>query len=323
MASTGREASGTALRDRALVALVRAGTRLCDALGIDRSLALARAFGRAWAALQGPRTRRVREALAAAFPAASRADGRRWTREVFAHLASGFVELLLLRGRHREALLARVDVAGLEHATALGRGGALVVTAHLGNWELACAKIASRGFPLTVVYRGLRRPALDELLVDLRARGGCEPGGTVVEQIRMGPSAGVRVVRALEAGRFVIVLLDQNADREEGVFVPFFGREACTRSAPVALAMARGTPVLTAFVRRDAATGRHRLEVGPAALQERAEGGEAQGSEALTRNVARLTHAIEEAIRKDPAQWIWVHRRWRTRPVGGVEGAGG
>ena len=82
------------------------------------------------------------------------------TREVFVHLAQGLVELLLLRGARRAELLARVEISGLEHIAAASRatpsGGVLVVTAHLGNWELACAKVAALGFPVSVVYRGLR-----------------------------------------------------------------------------------------------------------------------------------------------------------------------
>ncbi|MBY0397945.1 MAG: lysophospholipid acyltransferase family protein, partial [Thermoleophilia bacterium] len=277
---------------------------------------------RGWVAVGGPGTRRVRAALARALPERSAGEHARLTREVFVNLAQGLVELLVLRGPQRGKLLERVEVVGLEHVRAAEAAtlhrGFLVVTAHLGNWELACAKVAAMGYPVSVVYRGLRSPVLDEALFALRARAGEEPGGVPAEQIRMG-RAGLPVVRALRAGRKVIVLLDQNADREEGVFVPFFDELACTRSGPIALAALQGVPVLPAFIRREAGGGRHRLEIlPPLALEASA----AEDAAALRRNVARVTAVIEEAIRREPGQWIWLHRRWRTRPRPGdpVEG---
>lgn len=315
------ERAGRRLGELALGGLLEGLTALCGRVSIDRCLALARGTGRVWVALAGPRTRCVRAALALSLPEASDSERERMVREVFEHLACGLVELLLLRGRQRAALLARVELAGIEHVEAAARatpsGGVLVVTAHLGNWELACAKVAALGFPVSVVYRGLGNAVLDRALVELRGRAGREPGGVPVEQIRMGPGAGRALVRAFEAGRRVLVLLDQNADRDEGVFVPFFGRPACTRSGPVALARARGVPIVPAFIRRCDAGRRHCIGIEPA-LAAPAEP-LASGDEAalVGRQVAAATGAIEAAIRRSPGQWIWLHRRWRTRPLPG------
>ena len=282
-------------------------------------------------ALRGPRVARVREALAQALPEKDARARERIAREVFVSLYHGLVELLALRagGRLRAELLARVEVDGLEHVAAAARtsasGGVLVVTAHLGNWELACAKVAALGEPVAVVYRELASPVLDRAVHALRARAGGDedgPGGVPVVQIARG-RAGIAAVRALEAGRRLLVLLDQNAGREEGVFVPFFGRLASTRSAPIALALERGIPVVPAFIFREAGGRRHRLEIQPALALERAE---ASDSAALERDVACVTRAIEAAVRRAPEQWIWVHRRWRTRPrpaqAQGGEGSG-
>lgn len=298
-------------------------TWLAERVAIERSLAAAAAFGRAWTRVGGPRTRRVEEALARAMPERSPAERARLAREVFVHLAQSLVELVLLRGRRRAELLARVEVVGLEHLAAAARAtpsrGVLVVSAHLGNWELACAKVAALGLPLSVVYRELRDPFLDRALFALRARAGREAGGVPVEQIKLG-RAGLPVLRALEAGRHVLVLLDQNARREAGVFVPFFGEMACTRSGPVALAALRGHPIVTAFIHREADGRTHRVEIQPALPLEP---GAAEDEEVLRRNVARVTAAIEEAIRAWPGQWTWTHRRWRTRPPPADGGAPG
>ncbi len=315
--STGREASERSLRSRLLSGLIDGLTWIVERIPLSASAALARGFGRGWAALSAPRTGRVRAQLATAFPTHSPRDHEAWTRGVFEHLAQGLVELLALRGARAAALLDQVEVEGLEHLRAAEaqteRGGVLVVTAHLGNWELACAKVAALGIPVSVVYRGLREPALDQVLLDLRGRTIGEKGAgdaSSVQQIRMG-HAGLPVVRALESGRKVITLLDQDAKREEGVFVSFFGRLASTRSGPVELAMARNVPIVPAFIRRGANGQGHRVEIGPAIpLVSNA----ADPAQAIRANVQRVTEAIEAAIRAEPSQWIWTHRRWRTQP---------
>lgn len=311
------EGAGTSGGIALFTGLLAGLTWLCERVSIDRSLAFAAAFGRLWVFVGGPRTRRVRAALAVALPERTPRERAQLACEVFVHFAQGLVELLLLRGRQRDALLERVEVSGLEHLAAASRatasGGVLVVMAHLGNWELACAKAAALGIPMSAVHHGPRGAwpsVLGEALHALRGRAGSEPGGSPVEQIQMG-RAGLPFVRALEAGRKLVVLLDQNADREEGVFVDFFGRPACTRSGPIALAALRGVPVVPAFIRREHGGRSHRLEIQPPFALE---AGAASDDEALRRCVQRVTQAIEEAIRREPGQWIWTHRRWRTRP---------
>jgi KDO2-lipid IV(A) lauroyltransferase len=237
-------------------------------------------------------------------------------RDVFIHLGRGLAELVLLRGRQRAALLERICVEGLENLEKAERqtlsGGVLIVTAHLGNWELACAKAAALGIPISVVYRGLHQPAFDRAMLGLRELA-LETSGEqpMIEQIPMG-RAGIPVIRALEAGRKVVVLLDQDARREEGVFVSFFGHTASTRYGPLVLAAGRGVPLLMVFVRRDPDGRTHRLRFHPA-LQ--LESGPSDDQEVLRRNVQRVTAVIEKEIRASPGQWIWTHRRWRTQPA--------
>ncbi len=308
------------LGHRALFVLLAVLTFVFERLPIDRSVALGAALGRMWDRLALPRTRRVREQLAAAMPEQSLARREQWAREVFVHLGRGLAELVLLRGRRRGELLERVEVEGLEHIEEASlqstSGGLVMVTAHYGNWELACAKVAAMGIPISVVYRELRQPLLGRMLLGVRGAGqrfGQQPA--TLEQIPMG-RAGIRFVRALEAGRKVLVLLDQDARREEGLFVSFFGRPASTRSGPLALAASRGVPVLPAFVRRSPDGRQHRLKIHPA-LQ--LEPGASDDEEVLRRNVQRVTAVIEKKIREEPGQWIWTHRRWRTQPPVAVD----
>ncbi len=311
------------LADRTLLGLASFLTFVFERIPIDRSVAMGALAGRCWDRIGAPRAVRVREQLGRALPDEDAGRREVWAREVFEHLGRGLAELIVLRGRRRSELLERVSVEGLEHVEAAERasptGGLLMVTAHYGNWEIACAKVAELGIPISVVYRDLGRPALTEMMRGLRAasnRGGDD--APALEQIPMG-RAGIRFVRALEAGRKVVVVLDQDARREEGVFVSFFGRPASTRSGPLALASARGIPVLTAFVRRAPDGRSHCLRIQPS-LQ--LAPGASDDEEILRRNVQQVTAVIEREIRESPGQWIWTHRRWRTQPKGSEANGG-
>lgn len=292
-------------------------------LSIDRATALGAVIGRLWFGLSAPRTRQVRQQLAMSFPEIDPPLRERWARDVFVHLGRGLAELILAQGRHRDALLDRVRIEGIENLEAARQrtraGGVLVVTGHLGNWELGCAEVARRGLPVSVVYRDRAGSTLDTALLTVRgARTSRRWDGTGAEGIPMDGRAGIRVSRALEEGRLVVVLLDQNARRHEGVFVSFFGRLACTRSGPLVLASLRGVPVVPAFMRRDPDGRGHRLRIDPA-LQ--LEPGASDDEEVLRRNLQQVTGAIEKEIRACPGQWIWTHRRWRTRPGDEEHGA--
>jgi KDO2-lipid IV(A) lauroyltransferase len=180
----------------------------------------------------------------------------------------------------------------------------LVLTAHFGSFELAIAAMARAGLPISVVHRPLANARLDAQLVGWRRRAG-------VQVLERG-SAARAALRALREGRFLVVPLDQNAHKREGVFVPFFGRPACTRDGPARLALRAGTPVLPVFIFREPGPGiRHVIRTG-AALDLPPPGAGGAAAE-LT---ARMTAAIEGAVREAPDHWIWNHRRWRTRPPG-------
>ncbi len=125
--------------------------------------------------------------------------------------------------------------------------------------------------------------------------------------------AALGVFRALARGRYIALLLDQNANEDEGVYVPFFGTEACTRSGPALVAMTRDVPVVPVFFFREGKSGNHTARIGPPIELEP----EGQNPEkALAINVERMNAAIEGAIREVPEQWIWTHRRFKTQPRG-------
>jgi KDO2-lipid IV(A) lauroyltransferase len=149
---------------------------------------------------------------------------------------------------------------------------------------------------------------LDAAVLSIRSGAGSAP--IDYQQIRMG-RAGIALVRALKAGRKVVVLLDQNAAREEGVFVPFFGRPACVRKGPLQLAMRAGAPILVAFQHRNSIGGGHLVRI-HAPVWVASDSG--TGPDAVRSCAEKITALIESEIRKDPTQWIWTHGRWRTQP---------
>jgi KDO2-lipid IV(A) lauroyltransferase len=213
-----------------------------------------------------------------------------------------FTEGCFVLGRPLERVTAQVRVEGAEHVRAVldRHGRALVLTAHLGNWELLTLAPALTGYPLTVVARALDSPWLDAWADRLRRTAGVE---VVDKRAALRP-----VLDALRRGRLVGVLLDQNASRREGVFVPFFGRLASTSRAMAVLALRTRTPVVPAFTRR-LAPGRHEITIHPAL------GLPDAGDEDAVRSLtADCTAAIEAAVRATPEQWLWSHDRWRTRP---------
>jgi KDO2-lipid IV(A) lauroyltransferase len=225
---------------------------------------------------------------------------RRLCRLCFEHLGMNVVEACVFLFRPPGVLLSRVDLRGVEHLRAAGSQGkgVLFLTAHYGNWELLGASHVLTGFPLSVVVRPLDDPVLGRVVARLRERAG-------VEQIAK--RRGLReVLEALRRGRTVGVLLDQNASRAEGVFVPFFGLPASTSKALALISLRSGAPVVPAFIRRQR-DGRHRVEIEPA-LPVPPDGD-------VVAYTATFTLAIEAAARRAPEQWFWMHRRWKTRPA--------
>jgi len=253
----------------------------------------------AWVAL--PRRRALaRENLARAFGGERPpAEIHRLARRSFEHLGMSLVEGCVLLFRPAGALLSRVDVAGHEHlekAAAEGKG-VLLLSAHLGNWELLAASHALTAFELSIVVRPLDQPLLDRLVERVRRRSGAE----LIAKRR----AVREMLDALRRGRMVGVLLDQNSSRSEGVFAPFFGIPASTSKGLAVISLRTGAAVVPVFIRR-VDRGRHRVEFG-APLPVPADGG-------IVAYTAAFNRAIEAAIRRAPEQWLWMHERWRTRP---------
>jgi KDO2-lipid IV(A) lauroyltransferase len=252
--------------------------------------------------------------LGFAFPELGESERGRILRASFESLGRGAAEWLQIASGRGARLLAGVELSGLEHLEEARRrsrgGGVIALSAHLGNWELGCAAVARAGLPVTLVFHRFENPWIERRVERWRSGAG-------IELRELGSAAG-STLRDLAAGRIVVMTLDQNARHREGVFVPFFGRAACTRVAPAGVAARTGAPVVPVFDLRVGDGSRHVVRFNPALeLESPPEGRDRAGlGGVLERNTARMTRAIEDAIRKAPEQWIWSHRRWKTRPAG-------
>jgi KDO2-lipid IV(A) lauroyltransferase len=271
---------------------------------------LALRLGTALGLLFAPVSLRRREIALAnlriAFPEWSEEHRRRVMREAFANLGRVLAESAQLEKLAEQEVLARTTVLGeenLRQALRTSQAGVIVITAHVGNWELLGRAMALRGYPLTVVYRARENPHIERLLKEWRTKLG-------FDVIARGAAAR-GVLRALRAGRIVALQMDQNVNRREGVFVPFFGRLACTRTGPARIAMRTGAPVIPAFIERVDRGPNHLIHVHPPL-----ELVGADEPDAVARNLGLINAAIESAVRAAPEQWTWSHRRWKTQPEG-------
>ena len=246
----------------------------------------------------------ARENLALAFGQERRAEELdRLCRQSFQHLGMTFVEVLTFLLSSPTFPLSRVKVEGMEYLqSAMAQGkGALLLTAHLGNWELLGAAHVLSGYPLSVVARPMDSQILNGLIARLREGSGFE----VIAKRRALPE----ILDALRRQRMVAILLDQNVTRREGVFVPFFGRLASTSKSLAILALRTEAPVVPTFIHRESKGG-HTVVIKPQIPQPKS----GDRDEDITAFTAAFTRCVEEMVRTWPEQWFWVHRRWKTRP---------
>ena len=259
-----------------------------------------RALGRLYRHLDARRRILARTNLARAFPEMSPREVEALSVRVFEHFGGVAAELFRALSHDPTDALLRVETEGAaiaKESVASGRG-VCFMTAHLGNWEWAALGTGALGISSGVVARPLDNPLLDVILTRLRS----STGNTVIEK-RDAPRA---MLRALRSGGSVGILNDQHAHPPDAVTAPFFGRPAATSSALARLADRTEALVVPAYAIR-VAPARWRLTFEPA-LDVRTLSREERGVERLT---ARLNGILEEMIRRNPEQWLWLHNRWR------------
>ncbi len=199
-----------------------------------------------------------------------------------------------------------VQLDGLENFLAAERRGkgVLFLTGHIGAWELAPFAQARYGHPLHFLARAVENPRVDGLVNSYRTM--C--GNRAIEKNQSARA----VLRALGEGGTVGILADQNTLPEEGTFVDFFGVQACSTTGIARMALHTDAAVVPGYILWDAELGKYRLRLEPAV--ELVRSGDLESD--VRENTARFTKVIENVVRANPEQWVWVHKRWKTRPQG-------
>ncbi len=244
--------------------------------------------------------------LQMAFPEKPEAERRRILRGVYRSLGRQIGEFCKMPGYTLEQASKFIRYEGLPHyLAARERGkGVLVVTGHLGAWELSSYYHSLAGYPMSLVIRRLDNPLVDGFVNGVR----CRHGNRVIHKDDFARG----LLTAMHQGETVGILMDTNMTPPQGVFVPYFGVEACTATAVARVALRTGAAVLPGFLVWEQEERQYVLHFGEEL--ELVRSGDADRD--IVANTAQFTAAIESYVRRYPEQWLWVHRRWKTRPEG-------
>ncbi len=287
--------------DRVFDSLQGLGVRLVFGFFRILPLDMASALGGWIARTIGPRlgtSRRARQRLLRALPDLDAPTADRAILRMWDNLGRVVAEYPHLTRMSVFEPGARIEVIGTEHVDAAraARKPILFVSGHFGNWEIAAIAATRYGLDILQVYRAADTQSVEAVMHDLRRSLGVEP-------VAKGASGARRIVAALKAGRSVMMLIDQKMN--DGISVPFFGREAMTVSAPAVMALRYGAVLIPGRI--DRLTGaRFRLTLYPP-IEVTATGDPQADQRAI---MTRANAILEGWIREDPGAWFWLHRRW-------------
>jgi Kdo2-lipid IVA lauroyltransferase/acyltransferase len=244
--------------------------------------------------------------LQLAYPNKTKRERKRIVRGVFRTLGRQLADFCHFPEFNKKNIRSLAVYEGFEcfdQARARGKG-VLFLTAHLGGWEIGSFAHSLYGNPMQEVVRPLDNPYLDRLVDKYRTLHGNKTFGKT--EFARG------LLSAMKTGDTVGVLMDQNITPPQGVFVDFFGIPACTASGIARVALKTDAAVVPAFTIWDPVLGKYRVHFDHAIRLVRTNDHEAD----VVANTAKFTKVIEEFVRKYPDQWLWVHKRWKTRPEG-------
>jgi len=275
---------------------------------LPRPLSRRIADGIAWGVYRGlGRLRHVGQRnLQMALPELSAEERDETLRGVFKHLGWQLVEFCRMARYTPENTSDWIRTEGLNNyqAAKIRGKGVLIVTGHLGAWELSSFYHSLMGHPMSMVIRRLDNRRLDEFVNGIR----CMHGNRVLHKDDFARG----LLNSMRKGETVGILMDTNMTPPQGVFVKFFGQQACTASGLARVALKTGAAVLPGFMLWEPKEGRYVLHFGKELVFQRTTDAEAD----ILAATQRCTQAIESWIRRYPDQWLWIHRRWKTRPEG-------
>ena len=284
---------------------IRGAVAALDRLSIRRAGRIGEWIGGLGYRPLGIRRAVVERQVRAAFPGLAESEVLRIARASYEHLGRTSIEAALISALSPDqvrAMFERVEGADVLAAARAEGKGVLLVSGHLGNWELAGAFVAASGVPIEAVARGMENPLFDRYITRTRH----DLGMTVIHDA----DAVRRVPRAMREGKAVAMLVDQGAVGLASTWVPFFGRYAKTPRGPAVFALRLGAPVVFATALRQP-NGRYvmyyeRVPVQPTGDREAD----------VDRIVMDYTATLERWIRRAPEQYFWHHRRWKHQRPG-------
>jgi KDO2-lipid IV(A) lauroyltransferase len=244
--------------------------------------------------------------LELAFPDLSQAERRRLLRGCFENLGRLLGIFSQFATADPRSLQSLIECEGLEHieaAEASGRG-TILFTGHVGAWELSSFALSLFAHPLSFLVRRIDNPKIERMIDQRRTRLGNRTIGK--------RSAARRMLQILRSGGTLGILVDLNTLDREGIFVDFFGVPASTTFLLAKLALHTDAAVLPVFAPWDSERGRFLLKIDEPLSIERT----GDDEEDVRRLTQLFTGVVEKYVRRYPDQWLWIHRRWKTRPPG-------
>ena len=244
--------------------------------------------------------------LSLAYPQWTTGQRTATLKQVYRNLGYQLAEFCLMPRYKLAATQSFIEYDGLEHYLAAREQGqgVLVLTGHLGAWELSSFFHSLAGYPMGLLIRRLDNSLVDRFVNQIR----CLHGNRVIHKDDFARG----LISAMRDGETVGILMDTNMTPPQGVFVPFFGVEACTAAGMARVALKTEAVVLPGFLLWDDARGKYVLRFGTPLELMRTGVTEAD----VHANTALFTATLESYIREHPEQWLWMHRRWKTRPLG-------
>ncbi len=286
----------------------RGVVRLAEAIPLGARAAIFEAILFCVWALDAKHRRIARVNLRLAFPAMDDRTAARIVRLCYVRMGTAAAEFVEIPRIDAACIERRFRFEGAEFLEESKREtglGPLAMTGHFGNWELLSHSYGTAFEPIAFIVRPLRSRVFDRIVTERRT---CT-GNRVLEKV----DSAKEVIRALRRRMLVGILMDQNVDRSNGVYVDFFTRKAYTTHGIARIALATGARIHPAFIFRDPADKfRHVVRFGAAIPMDRG----APRDEEVERLTRRCNAELEKVITEDPTQWLWIHRRWKTRAPG-------
>jgi lauroyl/myristoyl acyltransferase len=290
----------------ALYCFARVLLALLEALPLAAVARLGRFGGWLAHGLDARHRRVTAQNLAAAFPEKSNREIQHLAKENFKRIGEGFACAVKTASMSDDEIRKVVTVCGAENfleKTTPTSNNFIFAVGHFGNFEVyARCSIFVPGYQFATTYRALRQPSLNRLMQSLRERSGC-----LFFERRSGADA---LKTTMNKGRIILGLLADQHAGNKGLWLPFFGRECSTSAAPAVFALRYDCPLFVAICFRTA-PGRWRIDVSPEIPTH--ENGRARSTSDIMRDV---NHVLEQGVRRDPANWFWVHNRWKPRHTG-------